>query len=352
MEKSKMKINSISRRSFLIGTSGLLSVAVLSSCVAVQPAAAPAAASQPAASAVAAGYPRDVTDAIGLVSTIAAPPQRIVCLCNLWDLDSVLSLGVAPVQFGIRAFIEAYTGSPLISWEWHETALAKFDSEIARVNGDTVNVETIALAQPDLIIGLSGKEGVEQLTELAPFIQLTPNWRENLRIVGAALALEEQAAQLIEETDARIATSLDEFNLDTAPTIAVISCYDAVTFNFFGHPADGRFDLFQRAGFAMLEDLTAQATAETPVIDGISIEVVEQLAPADVIVLFDYGSDGVNPSGLVTNPLFQQLPAVQAGRLIVLTQGELAQGLSTISPLNIDFCLTVVRQAGELLAAS
>jgi len=171
-----------------------------------------------------------------------------------------------------------------------------------------------------------------------------------LRIVGAALALEEQAAQLIEETDMRIATTLDEFNLDT-PTIAIISCYDSATFNFFGHPADGRFDLFQRAGFAMLEDLTAQATAEVPVIYDISIEVVDQLAPADVIVLFDYGSDGVNPSGLVTNPLFQQLPAVQAGRLIVLTQGELAQGLSTISPLNIDFCLTIVRQAGELLVA-
>ena len=65
-------------------------------------------------------------------------------------------------------------------------------------------------------------------------------------------------------------------------------------------------------------------------------------------MLFDYGNDGTNASGILENPLFTQLPAVQAGRLVVLKQGEMAQGMSTISPINVEFCLEVVRQAGEL----
>lgn len=73
------------------------------------------------------------------------------------------------------------------------------------------------------------------------------------------------------------------------------------------------------------------------------------LEPAQVIVLFDYGGDGTNDSGILANPLFLALPAVKAGRLVVLTQGELAQGMSTISPINRDFCLDVVRQAATLV---
>jgi iron complex transport system substrate-binding protein len=177
-------------------------------------------------------------------------------------------------------------------------------------------------------------------------IQLVANWRTNLMILGDVFAIPDQAAKIITEADQRIATSLSDLNMGKK-TVAIISCYDNTVFYGFGHPADGRADLFQRAGFSLFDVISAKATAEEPVSE-FSMELLPSLGSADVIVLFDYG-DGTNGSGILANPLFKQLSPVANGRLIVLKQGELAQGLSTISPINIDFCLDVVRQAGKLV---
>jgi iron complex transport system substrate-binding protein len=316
---------------------------VLTGCGAGEQAAAPTATTADT------GYPRTVTDSTGAMVGIATRPQRVVALTNLWDLDAVLALGVAPVQFGIRAFVGQYTGSEQVSWPWHEEALRRLNATAERMNGDEPNLEVLALAKPDLIVGMPWhfENGREQFEQIAPTIALMANWRDSLRIVGDTFGQREQAEQIISATDARIATSLSDLNLGPK-TVAIISCYDNITFNGFGHPADGRADLFQCAGFTLLDTIVAQATAEAPVAE-FSIELLPSLAPADVIVLFDYG-DGTTGSGILANPLFTQLPAVKDGRLVVLTQGELAQGLSTISPVNVEFCLKVVRQAGELVA--
>jgi len=338
IERLELAERNNTRRRFLLGAGAL----ALAGCSAPEAAA-------PAATSAGADYPRTDDDATGTAVTIPAPPQRILSLANLMDLDALLSLGVAPATFGIRSFISQYTGSPQLSWPWHEDALARLKATPARINGDQTSIETVAAAEPDLIVGLAYwlEESRDELASLAPVIQLVPNWRDNLRILAAALALEDRATQVVEATDHKIATALNGFRLDT-PVMAIISSYDGATYNFFGHPSDGRVDLFQRAGFTMLRELAAQTSAETPVLQDQSIEVLDQLAPADVIVLFDYG-DGSNPSGILNHPLFRQLPAVQVGRLVVLKQGELAQGLSTISPVNIDYCLALVRQAAELL---
>lgn len=335
----------LTRRHFLLGAGCLLGVTAFSACVPVQPVAAPAAA--PAAAGDS-GFPRTVTDATGVEVTIPAHPQRIVCLQNLWDLDALLALGIAPVQFGIRSFVGEYTGSTEVSWQWHEETLQQLGATPVRMNGDEPNLEVIAQANPDLILGgyWNFETARDEFSKLAPSIGLNADWRESVRIVGEAVGEAAKAAQVIAETDAKIASALTDLNMGQK-TIAIISCYDNTYFNGFGHPADGRADLFQRAGFTLLEAIATESSAETPVKE-FSIELLSILEPADVIVLFDYGNDGVNPSGILENPLFTKLPAVQAGRLLVANQGELAQGLSTISPINLDFCLDVVRQAGEL----
>lgn len=350
-----------SRRHFLraIGAGG--AAALLTACGAAPQAAAPTGApmatdapattNAPAPTAsTAADYPRSVKDTAGIDVSIAARPRRVVALSNMWDLDALLSLDIAPITFGIRAFVGEYTGSPRVSWTWHEDRLKRLNATAERINGDETNIEVVAAAQPDLIVAMSWalENTRDELAQLAPVIQVVPNWRESLKVVGQAFALGEQAESIIADTDQRIATSLQDLNLDK-PTLALISCYDNTAFYGFGHPADGRADLFQRAGFSLLDVISAKATAAAPVPE-FSIELLPSLEPAAVVVLFDYGSDGVQPSGILDNPLFKQLPAVAAGRLVVLKQGELAQGLSTISPLNVEFCLDVVRQAGKLLA--
>lgn len=75
--------------------------------------------------------------------------------------------------------------------------------------------------------------------------------------------MEQSVAQIIIDTDAKIATSLNDMPINNA-TIAIISCYDNTAFNGFGHPADGRVDLFQRTGFTLLEAISAKTTADAP----------------------------------------------------------------------------------------
>lgn len=356
MNQSLTKSSSpFSRRQFLIGTAGLTGAVALSACV-TPPMAAPATGGQPTSApaaenqtaAATAAFPRTVQDATGVAVTIPARPQRVVCLQNLWDLDALLALGIAPVQFGIRSFVGQYTGSAEVSWQWHEEALAQLGATPVRMNGDEPNLEIIAQARPDLILGgyWNFETARDEFAKLAPSIALKPDWRESVRIVGEAMGEADKAAQIIADTNEKIANALTDLNIGEK-TIAIISCYDNTYFNGFGHPADGRADLFQRAGFTLLEAITTESSAEAPVKE-FSIELLSILEPADVIVLFDYGNDGVNPSGILENPLFTKLPAVQAGRLLVANQGELAQGLSTISPVNLDFCLAVVREAGQL----
>jgi iron complex transport system substrate-binding protein len=315
---------SISRRQFLIGAAGVVSTVALSACV-VPPVAAPAAGAEltsaPAAenqtAAATADFPRTVQDATGVEVTIPARPQRVVCLQNLWDLDALLALGIAPVQFGIRSFVGQYTGSAEVSWQWHEEALTRLGATPVRMNGDEPNLEVIAQARPDLILGgyWNFETARDEFAKLAPPVALKPDWRESVRIVGEAVGEADKAAQIIVETDEQIASTLADLNMGEK-TIAIISCYDNTYFNGFGHPADGRADLFQRAGFTLLEAIATESSAEAPVKE-FSIELLSILEPADVIVLFDYGNDGVNPSGILENPLFTKLPAVQAGRLLV-----------------------------------
>src|SRR5687768_9673010 len=95
---------SLSRRHFLLGAAGTMGMAALASCVAPL-VNAPTTASTTTPGAATNAYPVTINDATNVTTTIAARPQRVVTLTNLWDLDALLALGIAPVQFGIRAFV-------------------------------------------------------------------------------------------------------------------------------------------------------------------------------------------------------------------------------------------------------
>jgi ABC-type Fe3+-hydroxamate transport system substrate-binding protein len=100
-------------------------------------------------------YPRTITDGAGQQVTIATGPQRIAVLDPLTSLEALLALGVAPVQIGQRSFVAEYLGDPLQQWRWLEAALAAAGAEPERINADETNLEAVARARPDLIIGQS-----------------------------------------------------------------------------------------------------------------------------------------------------------------------------------------------------
>lgn len=327
----------ITRREFVIGTSAIAAL-LMAGCGSDDDGAAGETGDDTS-------YPRTVVDDAGESVDLTTRPERIVCTANLWDLDALLSLGVSPVQFGVRDFSE-FTGSTLGTWPWHEDALQGV-SNVERISlGESINVEKIASARPDLIVGDDLLADVRsQLEAIAPVMQIAYfDWRKNLRMLGDALDRRETADELIADTEARMASALNGIDVSEA-TIGLVASYDSSTFYGLGHDSIPAVDLFRRAGFTTIDALSEGATAEAPRPE-FSVERAEILAEADVILLFNYGS----PDDRITDtPLFQTLPAVQHQRVIVLEQGELAQGFSTLSPLNLDLCVAVVQEAARLL---
>ncbi|OZE33272.1 MULTISPECIES: ABC transporter substrate-binding protein [unclassified Rhodococcus (in: high G+C Gram-positive bacteria)] len=291
------------------------------------------------------GYPRTIVDDAGESVVIDRRPQRVACVANLWDLDTVLALGVVPVQFGVREGFAEMIGAPNRSWEWHENALAELGGTSERISlGESIDTERIAAAEPDLIIGDDGvADSRSQLESLAPVVQIASfDWRANLEMIGEALDRRDRADELIADTDARMSAALEGLDVGGA-TVGLIAAYDTSMFYGLGHESIPAVDLFRRAGFTTVAALSDGATADAPRPE-FSAENADVLADADVLVVFDFGSAGIVETGLFTS-----LPSVAAGRVVVLEQGEVAQGFSTLSPLNLDLCIDVVRRAAELL---
>ena len=106
---------------------------------------------------------RTVTDALGRSVEVPAAPQRISILDPLAALEAALSLGIAPHQIGQRSFVAEYLGDPLAQWPWLEAALTALGAEPLRMNADETNLELVAMAEPDLILGADGwVEGLDR----------------------------------------------------------------------------------------------------------------------------------------------------------------------------------------------
>lgn len=135
-------------------------------------------------------FPRTVTHARG-TARLAAMPQRVVVL-DSGELDEVLVLGLTPVgvatlgggQLGYLA--DKIAGVPVIG------------------DINSLNLEAIAAAKPDLILGskLRADQLYDKLSAIAPTVfSIRPGfpWKENLLLAGAALGEETKAVELLND---------------------------------------------------------------------------------------------------------------------------------------------------------
>lgn len=280
--------------------------------------------------------------------TLAAPPERIAVLDPLTSLEALLALGVAPVQIGQRSFVAEYLGDPLRQWPWLEAALGKTGAQPERINADQTNLEAVARVRPDLIIGQSFwvDEQRELLGQVAPTIT-TPlaDVRAAITLLGEALALEEQAAQVIADWDKRLAVEVEGL---VAPgrSVAIIRTDGEGTFTVFNTAGYGPYDMFTRAGFSIPEILAAAPKNVNGLGSDFSLERLDVLDKADVIVVLGFSVGATDE--LLANPLFARVPAVAAGRVVRVEQGPVAQALAIQSPLNLDTVLPVIREAAAL----
>ncbi|MCR1781225.1 iron-siderophore ABC transporter substrate-binding protein [Nocardioides carbamazepini] len=177
-----------------------------------------------------AGPVHDVEHARG-TTAVPEEPKRVVVLEPV-QLDTAVALGVTPVGAAVAS---EETGVPAY--------LGEAAAEIEAVGTVTEpSLEKIAEQEPDLIIGTESRHSdlYDQLSDIAPTVFMASQedpWQDNVRLVGEALDLPDEAAALLAEYDERCAAIAEEFRLEgsTAQLVrprdeAVLSIYGPTSF--------------------------------------------------------------------------------------------------------------------------
>ncbi len=204
-------------------------------------------------------FPVSIEHAFG-ETTIDEQPERIVVLG--WSAqDTVYALGLEPV--GMPSY--AYGGGDDGVLPWDDRF---YDPEVTTLldTADGPPLEAIAALQPDVI--LAPYEGFEEsvydsLSGIAPTVAYpgepwTTPWREQTRMIGEALGKSDEAAELIDEADDRVAAIAAEHPEFEGLTFAYTSMgADAL---YLYRPTDPRVQLIEDLGFTVapsVEELSA-----------------------------------------------------------------------------------------------
>ncbi len=280
-------------------------------------------------------FPVTVEHAFG-ETTIEEKPERVVVLG--WSAqDTVYALGLEPV--GMPEYPFGGGGDGVLPWndEYFDPAVTTLLD-----TADGPPLEAIAALQPDVILApYDGfDEAVyESLTGIAPTVAYagepwTTPWRDQTRMIGQALGMQEEAEQLIadaEETVAGVAAEHPEFEgLDFAYTSMGAEAL------YLYLPTDPRVQLIEDLGFAVapsVEELGADS--ENTFYAQLSLESAPQI-DSDEIVAF---ADGLPAEEVAALPVYAQVPAIASGAAVLIDDQEFGAAASSVSVLSLPFVL-------------
>jgi iron complex transport system substrate-binding protein len=279
------------------------------------------------------GYPMTLASPFG-ETTLDGAPTRVAVVSDI-DLDIALALGVEPV-------IAPKYGDVEIS-EWTQDAAAELGSgDLATYDAsDGTDFEAIAESEPDVILATSGytlSDDYEQLSQIAPIVSYQGelsemSWIERTEAAAVALDRSDEADQVVADVEAEFARVRAE-NPD----------FEGVTYTQANvHPDQISYESYEGSDTSFFTDLgfvlPPQAADFSASDLGLSKENIDQLE-ADVLFMgYPFGDEGLlTRDALESDPLFQSLSVVQAGRYAVIPD-ELASPLTYKTPLSVPWVL-------------
>lgn len=259
------------------------------------------------------GDTRTVSHALGS-SEVPAEPGRIVPLDGIYTAD-LLVLGLEPAGLGDQV---AYQLQPYAE-------LAPEVADLAEVPtfGDPYepNLEALTALDPDLIVGDEFMADLyADFSAIAPTVAVTyignGGWRERFPDVAAAVGQEDA----VEEIDAEYQAELDAVpDAAREEVVAFVRADPDGSFRIDSLPTAFPGSVAEDAGIPTLEPTGVGEFDEGSGFLQLSAENIGVLAEADRIVVGDNSfydpalEDSL--SVLERNPLWSQVPAVQAGRV-------------------------------------
>ncbi len=245
---------------------------------------------------------RSIEHAMG-ETEVPEKPERVVVL-DTGELDSAMTLGVTPV-----GAVEVVEGLGYPSY-------LDGTDEIENVGTiEQPNLEAIAALEPDLILSskLRHEQIYGQLSQIAPtvFTETTGvTWKENFELHAEALNRAEEGNTAEEEYGGRI----DEFRRAMGDRLGET---EVSVVRFL--PGDTR--VYQKESFigTVLEDAGLPRPPSQDVEDFAILNASAELIPemdGDVIFVTAYGpEEDTTLQEITSDPLWQQLEAVQQGRV-------------------------------------
>lgn len=286
----------------------------------------------PSATTPAAGFPVTIPTAFGDL-TVDSAPQRVVAL-GWGDAETALALGVQPV--GASDWL-AFGGEGVGPW-----ATGRYDSAPEIIGTLEPSYEAIAALAPDLILDVKSSGDAdrhETLAAIAPTLgipegaqsYLTPQ-RDHVEMIAAALGRSAQGQDLLDGVEAAFAAAAAAHPQWGGATLTTASR----TSRGWGAYVDGveRVEFTQRLGFVQNPRIAELPLGESGFSVSVSSEALEVL-DADVVVVFPIG---VPAQEVRADPVFAAVPAVAAGRALVLDP-DVSSAYSLSSVLSTQWAL-------------
>lgn len=316
-----------SRRGFLIGSAGAL-LAFAAAC------------SSASGDGAAGGDGATVAHKYG-EATAPASPQRVVSV-GYNDQDALLALGAVPA-----GVFDWYGNQPNAVWPWARDLLG--DAQPAIIGGAStgIDIEKVAGAAPDLIVGTySGltQAQYDKLSALAPTVAQPAGvpdygvrWQDQTTVLGEALGKPDRAAELVAGVERQFTDVAAAHPAFAGKTVLVGALKGPGQFGVYG-PDDPKVRFFTDLGFVnppVADQLRSTNFAEIS---------TEQLSLADVDLLVWYAGGGFGDklrAELDKTPVYQTLDVVKDGRTIIL-EDEAAEAMTWSTVLSLPYALAQI----------
>ena len=273
-------------------------------------------------------------------TVLAERPERVVAVGGYGvDVQLLLELGVTP----IAANETGVTFSPYLA--------AAGGDEIEQLLPVSLNpldpAEIVAATEPDLLIAFDDlTDDYERLASIAPVLAsdielenyFDQSWQDQILLLGEALDLRQRAEEVIAEHDQFLDTVIAAHPEFAGRTVTYAIWYGADTdwgLTYATRPGTASESFFLEIGFE--PNPLAESFASESVV---SLEQLS-LIDADVLILND--SSGGRIDELLEEPLFQRVPVVQEGNVVITSDPEdgsrnpIAWALVVQGPLAIEY---------------
>lgn len=245
----------------------------------------------------------------GGTTEVPLAPERIVTTDGYVDLQTLLLFGVDPVLAGVDpALADGFLAGRL-------------DGVGRIVSRGVENLELLAATTPDLIFGAEyDAERYDELAAIAPTVLLDrygDTVDDHIRMVGKILDREDDAERFVAHWEARLAETADRVigtPLSRSTVAMVASDVYHGQFRAFGPQSYGGRTVLD-VGVEVLDPGGASDGEDFAFRSDQSVERLRVLETADLLLVQAY-DQAHGDTSIEMSPLWEQLPAATAGRVI------------------------------------